>query len=305
LFWGPEIAQSFVSQQQFCADDSGWRNKTWAEGGVVIDDYRHQLLFFCGSDLLFDIPLRRLYLKLIRHVWKGWEIQWAHDGILDIAAYVGYPRRDLFESYDPGPEDTALHEPDEPEQIKIVASIRTDNDIFRFLPLDGFLEDILLGGESLVEAMRERAHLSPLFLADLDIDFPISGFHIDLVTKKLSFWSADAAGITDNLPRYWPGWQIDWLKDNYEAHVSLTQNRLSLPTISDENLLVQMEKILLSKTPRRVDGLLRLVDDLRQRDKEVQVNPDALHESPLELAIEFRRRVFSEAVAAWKKEHAD
>jgi hypothetical protein len=90
LFWGPEHAVAFTLQQQ-AVGEGGWLDDKWAEGGAVIDTDRRFPLFYGGEDILYHLPLRWVYLDLLRRVWKGWEIRWAHNGIFDIAAYVCVP----------------------------------------------------------------------------------------------------------------------------------------------------------------------------------------------------------------------
>jgi len=91
LFWGPDHAMAFIRVQRH-VDESGWLDDIWAEGGAVLDQTNRCLTLFGGEDIRFDVPLRRIYLELLGKVWKGWQVRWAHNGIVDLADYVGYPR---------------------------------------------------------------------------------------------------------------------------------------------------------------------------------------------------------------------
>src|SRR4051812_42715096 len=82
LFWGPDHASRFIRIQQPTTE---WLDEVWAEGGAVMDHDARVLLLYGGEDILYDVPLRRLYLRALARVWDGWEIRWAHEGIADLA----------------------------------------------------------------------------------------------------------------------------------------------------------------------------------------------------------------------------
>jgi hypothetical protein len=104
LFWGPAHAIAFARAQRPAGADGGL-DDVWAEGGAVIDPDARVLRSFGGEDLAYDVPLRRLYLELLAAVWDGWAVGWAHEGIADLADYVGHPRDRVVTS-----------QPDEPER---------------------------------------------------------------------------------------------------------------------------------------------------------------------------------------------
>src|SRR5689334_9883307 len=70
MFWGPEHGINFIKNQKKVEPENGWLDDIWAEGGAVIDLDKKVFLLYGGEDILYNIPLRRLYLKLINQVWK-------------------------------------------------------------------------------------------------------------------------------------------------------------------------------------------------------------------------------------------
>src|SRR5437868_3224543 len=70
LFWGQSYAEAFIRAQQR-VNDGSWLNDVWAEGGVVLDHDARTLLFFGGEDIYYEVPLRRVYLRLMQIVWSG------------------------------------------------------------------------------------------------------------------------------------------------------------------------------------------------------------------------------------------
>jgi hypothetical protein len=75
----------------------------WAEGGALVDPYQKVIMLFGEDALDQDELLFNTYLELIQEAWKGWNVHWAYDGILELADYVGYPRS-LLESQTSIPE---------------------------------------------------------------------------------------------------------------------------------------------------------------------------------------------------------
>src|SRR5262245_59489595 len=95
LFWGPDFATSFFRIQREVYETGGL-DDVWAEGGAILDRDNNVLLLFGGGDLRYDVPIRRVWLQMLRRVWQGWEIRWAYEGIADMADYVGYPRDNVL-----------------------------------------------------------------------------------------------------------------------------------------------------------------------------------------------------------------
>src|SRR5206468_1193034 len=114
---------------------SWWLDDCDAEGGVVLDMDRRVLLLYGGEDLLFDVPLRRLFLRLLGHVWKGWEVRWAHEGIADLADYVGYPRSEVLTSRARVPQRFRVILSPDPESTRSLGSARFQSGVIRVYPL--------------------------------------------------------------------------------------------------------------------------------------------------------------------------
>ena len=67
LFWGAAHTEEFIRAQRPVGHDK-WLDTVWAEGGAVLDPLDQTLLFFGGGDILYEVPLRRLYLRLMQVV---------------------------------------------------------------------------------------------------------------------------------------------------------------------------------------------------------------------------------------------
>ena len=143
LFWGEQYAIRFIELQKQ-VDETGWLDDKWAEGGAVLDLERRVLLFYGGSDILYDVPLRNVLLGLMKNNWPGWEIRWAHEGIADLAAYVGYPTDKVLSVREASRHEASLAPPEEKKWVDLVASVAFSEQELLIFPLEGELEDFLM-----------------------------------------------------------------------------------------------------------------------------------------------------------------
>ncbi len=305
VFWGPQYALSYIGQQQTVSENH-WLDEIWAEGGVLVDLTRQNLLLYGGESLMFDIPLRRLYLELLSIVWDGWAIIWAHDGIGEIAEDVGLDRRDFFKRDDEFYTDPlSLNPPREKKYTSIVGSVVFEDQSLRLFPLNGLRvsEYLGYGCDYLVEAARSNPGVDHLSLHEWleSAEFPLGGFHVDVGQKRLTFWSADDPGVEDLIIELYRGWDLIWLHDGYEAQIALTRGKLMFPSPSTDALLKNLESILMSDYSGGLDSFLRLIDEKSKAGHDIQINPNALREDPQKIAADLKRQIFDQAVATWKQ----
>lgn len=126
LFWGSEHALRFVRQQRPVDAENGWLDTVWAEGGAVIDPSNKLFMLYGGESLLFDVPLRRLFLKLLRVAWQGWTIRWASEGIVEIAEYPGVERGRVIADSNASDRALDLAPPKERDWLNCVGTFQTE-----------------------------------------------------------------------------------------------------------------------------------------------------------------------------------
>jgi hypothetical protein len=195
LFWGAQHAASFIRIQR-AVDHSGWLDDVWAEGGALLDLDRKHFLLYGGEDVLYDVPLRRIYLELLAQVWKGWTVDWAYEGNADLADYVGYPRDQVLSKDEQEATDGTLAPPEQMDWTDSVVSVRFGDGTVRLYPLAGDVAFYLRSGSKLVENVRPVDGMPRLFLHEWTTEFPGGGFHLDLSAQRLEFWVArDAADL--------------------------------------------------------------------------------------------------------------
>lgn len=298
LFWGPEHALAFIRIQR-AVDDSGWLDEVWAEGGALLDLGRKHFLLYGGEDLLYDVPLRRMYLKLLAQVWDGWTVRWAYEGPADLADYVGYPRDRVLSKGDRDSTDGNMTPPAQRDWTDLVASARFDDGTIRLYPLAGDVVSYLNSGPKLADNLRAADGLPQLLLDEWTTAFPVGGFHIDLSARLLEFWMArDAPDIGNRVARAWPGWETQWHRDRYEKQLERVEQLVRFPLPDRQALLDRCrDSLLWEPTTSPVDAVRMLAERDREHGKDVRVNPWALRDDRLELSKAERIAILDKAVS--------
>ncbi|MCA9152825.1 MAG: hypothetical protein KDA92_26160 [Planctomycetales bacterium] len=297
LFWGPEHAVEFVSKQRRVSVVDGWLDTIWAEGGAVIDPQESTLLLYGGEDLLYDVPLRRLYLQMLGTAWDNWTIQWAHEGIVDIAEYVGVAREHVIADFDGAHEATPVWDhPRERDWLQCVATIQIGEEL-AIVPLAGRLIEYLLVGPEFVSSASTVESFKTLDVSDWTTEFPHGGIHVDSNLRQLDFWMAhDCANVLPTVTPKWRDWTLRWHKDRYESHIERAAPALKLPQFSPRDLLPRLLTILNHHAkPVDVMGLARILGG--QRGDGVEVNPFAVRDDRVSVDPSRRKAILARCVA--------
>ena len=327
LFWGPEPAVAFARNQldarslgpeipmrrpdisSRSADKprepgtEGWLDDQWAEGGALIDLDDRVLVLFGGDDVLWDVPLRRLYLELLRQTWVGWEVRWAHLGILDLADYVGLPRRLVMSRGEP--DALPLPALVDPQRPATIGSVLLENQEVRLFPLRGVVLQFLCAGPKLVESAREELAYAFMPLDEWESWLPKGGFHIDVARQQVELWSAYTSSKDPEalLPGKWPGWRIHWLRDDFEAQLERLGDRLRWPWRSIDTELSWVQSMLMSESgPAPTEATMRaMLEQAHRRGQEPELSPTVGADRQLLPTADLRKQVFEQAVTNWRR----
>ncbi|CAN7634234.1 hypothetical protein LJR153_004824 [Paenibacillus sp. LjRoot153] len=280
LFWGPEHAISFI-QAQKKVDQTDWLDDIWAEGGAVIDEAKKLLLFYGGEDMQSNIPYRRLFLELMQRVWGDWEIHWAHEGIVDLAEFVGVSRDKVLSGKDDDLANVNLRPPGAMDWIDTIGSIKFEDEETLIFPLDGGIEGYLLHGPELLQNCNKSFGYKQFHMEEWASDFPSSGFHIDIKNKQIEIWYADVfSNIVQRLQEKWQDWKVIDNFDRYEAQIEILRGRLQFQTEESSKILSEIKASLLRSPTNPLESLSTLVTRLQKDGKEVKVSPYAyMHEN--------------------------
>ncbi len=299
LFWGPSHAVRFIEAQRGREQGAEWLDEVWAEGGAVLDPGRRVLLLYGGEDVLHDVPRRRVHLELMRERWSGWDLGWAHEGIADLAEYVGVPRETGLVPSDAVEPDWTyeLTPPKDRSWTSAVVSVLDGVGQLRLLPTDDRLEDAVTDPRFLPKALS-AAGPDRCDLGDWTSSFPGSGAHVDVRRRRLELWNApDKPDVIARATRALPeGWTFAWHRDRFEAQLESTDGALAFPAFDDAELVDRCRRSLL--TPHRPIDVLGIMGRVAGEGSKVEVNPYALRDDRPAVDPDSLARLFEEAVAA-------
>ncbi len=229
LLWGPDYAAAFARQRK-SVPPGPLLDDVWCEGAALIDFDRKRLLWFGGEDVVWDVPRRRALLAMQRAVWRGWNVQWAHGGIADVAVALGRPLAEVLTSIPTGWGELG-QSAGWPEDNSLVCTVLSGSSMRCWLvcpPVDAGLPDPDRFPPKVPEATL------PIELNAGDVT---GGVHLDVDRKILSFWWASYdPGIGQIVEGAgWPGHRIVWWRDRFEMHAALVPNLVF--SVRDESLL--------------------------------------------------------------------
>jgi hypothetical protein len=188
--------------------------------------------------------------------------------------------------------------PPERDWVDLVGSIRLAGGAVRLFPLAGDAPGHLLAGPALADAAAGVAGLDRLRVADWTASFPTSGFHLDIPARVVRFWDArDRPGVEGRVAARWPGWQVAWDRDRYEAQLDAAGGVLSFPGRTADALLAELTGLLLIEPGRSpAETVLWFAEHERAAGKAVEVNPLALRDDRVELSRDEKAGVLARAV---------
>lgn len=230
LFWGPDIARAFIEQRD--EDPDSWLDEIWSEGGCVLDYDTRRLTWYGGEDILYEPALNLAHAELMASQWDGWTIEWAYNGIFDVARRAGVAR-DVVRSgkpFQPECNLTTEYTARGPGQLFVYADAVVSvskGDTRRFGVLCGYLE-------SLASPEISEARLSNLidgfdpeeFKADVADDRSWGGYRwgvdLDIDLRHMRLWTSEAhEGLLDHIAQHWRYWDFTFEGADYLWHADL------------------------------------------------------------------------------------
>lgn len=305
LFWGPASAEAFIRAQRSRRDGAEWLDDVWGEGGAVLDLTRRELVWFGGEDIQHDVPLRRVHLGIMRALWEGWTVRWAAGHVWDLHRHVGRPVAAVWPGWHKDGSG-ALIEPQEPDWITQVVSMRAADGRFKIHAQNAMDVHLALGGERLLRALRVAELPERYDYAARTTSFPDGGVHVDEMARRVTVWcAAPLPDPTAALRAAWRGWQVEWLGDRYEGMCRRLGDRLVLPT-TDEGALVAEARGLALREPRDRSGIIGEILATRPGGGDATVNPFAARDDmPVLASMAERAAAFDRAVARWRTTRSD
>jgi len=302
LFWGPQYALGFIRSQQKLTNEE-LLDEIWAEGGAVMDCDQKKLLWFGGEDVTSDVPLRRVHQSLMRHLWAGWQIEWAYEGVADIARETGRSNGEVLcdRAFDPLNLEQIFH-PKHPLTTVITLQVMDQVASIKFPYQVGHLA---MQGPALAEKLQRAEDQWRLWDGNCTW-FPSGGLYIDISRCELSMWTASYFPLAvQRLTGLWQGWSIRWLKDGFEYQKDRAGATVVFPNLDEDQLIGARRATLLRPevNDSGADMTVQIAEMLSAEKgiRSINVNPLALQDAQLHLPLQLRTQLFDEAARSLRE----
>lgn len=283
LFWSMDRAITFFRSHEQQEPD-WWLDDIWCEGGAVIDLDKRVLLWFGGEDICYDIPTHRLFLELMQKNWSGFQILWAHEGIANLADYVGYGRQKVLSPFDEEEIfDTAkirdmFFPPERNHYWDCVLTIHnTEKEIEIYaVHAAACLQEVLFFGVDLL-TLRKGAEVRTEYVVRPEDENDLhAGIHIDLPKKEIHLWRCFEEVLDiQRLQSVWLGYDIYDHQDRFEIQAELTDQRVRFVERCRRDLLQSIKQIVCRNSTDPLNTLHSLVSRLAEQGNEVKVSSAA------------------------------
>ncbi|MGW1536941.1 hypothetical protein [Streptomyces aureus] len=192
--------------------DGWWLDDTMAQGGILLDLGRKVLLFFAWEGPTTELRHRAAAFALIRAAWPGWDVRWLYDGPAELREYLGLDP-DYVRSRDPDLSPAPFLAPDDedlagPDPGGVVITIGTKR---CHVASDAFDHPVREGAALLNRLMHAPRHK----ICRLHVN---SGIHLDPQHRRLGWWSLYSSPHAFQVPEMWPGWRVEFWRDNWKQH---------------------------------------------------------------------------------------
>lgn len=284
LFWGPKLAYLFIKQLE--PTQNFWSDDVYCEGGCVLDCDNKHLIWFGGDDIMYDASENLIHSELMKVQWEGWNIEWATDGVYDIAEKAGIKKEFVMSNSD--------FKPNHLEQARIDKSHENTflyaNGITSFT-CNNQTKSAVLHGEL---ASLAHSELTKKKLLKLINEFPVETFervkklghdwpglewgaHFDFNTMSITSWCPNPdPGLIERLQDHWHGWTLNLNGPDYLWHKAI------LPTFdwpkadykAKKNIIDRMRKHIHDTNTNPMLNIMKETDFLT--GKTIKINPATL-----------------------------
>jgi hypothetical protein len=222
---GPELVLAWLDERAQVSDPTPgreWLGDTLCEGGVLLDTDRRLMLVFTELPWLNSRETayagRRAMLDGWSRTWPGWRIEWAYDGLADLARYVGADTEPL---HDLDPPDDPPIDPDDAGYLVTIDGTSW--------ALPGYAAAPWEHGIRLIDLLASR---EPITVVD---HVPLGGLHLDVAHRRAQLWTiTPLCGARDRWPQMWPGWQLSFHEDRYPVDLPAPDPRPALAELAEK-----------------------------------------------------------------------
>ncbi len=313
IFFGPEATLRYIESLDPVDELS---DEAWCQGAVLLDCDSKKLLFYGGDKLASSPALRRHFLSMLQAQYAGWKIEWAHQGIIDVAAYIGYDRSKVeitqldhfyFSHPDDIFRDAEIHSDDEKfsdteSRVGIIITVKYDeNNIFDYAfsgPLIK-LTKVLSIGPSLLDRLKDWRKIElPNENGGVE-----EGAYIDPPNKVIWAWWGYAVNnrFLHKISQFWPGWTIKRQTEGFIFQVEQSGRSNQFVKMRDADIIPALEKIL--SLEDEFDFIKGVADHMAEHHSHLiaSVNPYFTKYPRPNISPENKRRIIEERLRKYRR----
>jgi len=241
LLWGPDVVIPFVESLDPDVPEHVLLDATWSEGAVLIDLDQKRLLVSGGETIGPDPELRRLWLRLARVAWKGWDVVWAYHGIAHVVDALGVQRDRVLGKLQSTTFDASkLYTCHTQGRARMLLSIKDEHGLEHY-GFDAPVEYYLVAGEQLIDCLQ-RCRLYSVDELEKGHKLPEDAIFVDKLNRRLVVTLAPVFGfydarILDLIKAHWPGWTVDMNYEGLRLHPTVADLDFRIPERDRAELL--------------------------------------------------------------------
>ena len=263
-----------------------WLNDEWAEGGCVIDFDSKQLLWYGGDNILCAPELNLINHELLEIQWAGWTIEWAKDGIFDLAKKAGVSIEVVSSNRQRGAENLVQPYVYESEPYKFFYA----NNVISFIE-NGELSWAILKGDIECLASNELTftRIASLVHAFSETDFEQGklldpdwgnltwGVQFDVDRKTVEYWNTKPSeGLKATVEQRFEGWSVVDHGPDYLWHEALVPAK-DWPSIDAQKKLELIQHYRHVLSQKRTNPIVNYLASLSNDDaRNIRINTQTL-----------------------------
>lgn len=273
IFYGPEVTIDYIQSLQpveTLLDD------LWCEGGVLVDTYEKQLIFWGGDGYEYP-PIRKYFISLLQLNWEGWGIRWAEQGIIDIAQYL---KIDLSQvqtdiDYYHWANYRGWLENSKTNRTETVLTIKYHPELILDYRFDNYLTELLSTGSQMFELLQS---------SDVTVIPPeekvSSGAYLNLFEKEIWVWWGRPTDerVVRKILKHWNGWIVKRHTEGLPFQVELSGRNPDgiriQPEAAIEQILNDITKTDRFDPQKWIDTIASNCIDIEYEN--IWINPDTL-----------------------------
>ncbi|MGI5171159.1 hypothetical protein ACQEU3_43080 [Spirillospora sp. CA-253888] len=218
------------------------------DAAFMIDHDERRILVNFSHPYAYDDwdSYRRVYLRVLQHMWPDWRVGWAYAGEEEMLHHLGLDLAEVDPPYVPAPPTRRVRRlpprhlrrrRSKDEHVETEMRAARDDDLYTGLltvddgitvkayALKSELPRRLAGGQEALTRLPQEA------LCSARQTMPLDGMHLDLPARTGGYWTTFHEVPLDHDGRFprWPGWTWEFWEDDHHRQLDLARGAVRLP----------------------------------------------------------------------------